>query len=117
MGKQKADEINLTTPCEEVNGLPVLVPRNCEIVEGEVESGEPTSQVLVGASLNLDELPCSEELVVDAQLDQPTVSTGGEGVTANGESTAGTEGRSEADVEPYTFWQILELAGYELWHQ
>lgn len=117
MGKRKVNEISLSTPGEEVNRLPVLLPPNSEIVGGEVGLEEPTSQVLVGASLNPEELPRSEELVVDAQLDQPTIPTGGEGVTANGESTAGTEGTSEADVEPCTFWQILELAGYELWYR
>ena len=117
MGKRKADEISLTTPGEEVKGLPALVTHNCEVVEGEVGSEGSTIQVLVGASLNPNNVPRSEELVVEAQLDQPTVPTGGEGVTANWESTAGTEGRSEADVEPYTFWHILKLAGYELWYQ
>ena len=66
MGKRKADEISLTTPGDEVDGLPVLVPHNSEIVEGEVGSEEPTSQMLVGASLNPGELPRSEELGLNA---------------------------------------------------
>ena len=32
-----------------------------------------------------------------------------EGVTGVGEETM------EVDREPMTFWQLLELAGYELW--
>ena len=115
MGKRKVEEIGVSDPNNEIDELPDLVIDSREFAEGEVGSEGYPSQLLVGASLSPREHSRSEEPELNDQLERPTVSTGEEEVTATSGVTTATEGGSEAELEPYTFWQILELAGYELW--
>lgn len=115
MGKRKAGEDILIIPGTEVNELPVPRTDSGETIECEFGSEETTDHVLGGASLGSEELSRPVESRVGDQLDMPTVLTSEEGVVAIDGVTIVAGEESEDDVEPYTFWQLLELAGYEFW--
>ena len=84
-------------------------------LEGEISLEKATDHGLVEVDVGSREHPLSEVTRVADQWDRPTLLTVDEGVAASEAVPTVTIGGSEDAVDPPTFWQLLELVGYEIW--
>lgn len=115
MGKRKAREAGLFIPR---TATPEQSSRGTSIeasTERETSLEKTTNQELVEVDIGSRGYPLPEVTRVADQWDRPTVLTVDEGIATSEAGPAVTKGGSEDDVDPPTFWQLLELAGYEIW--
>ena len=114
MGKRKAEGSPWEFQGPEQANYTWLEVSTEEILRSEVEPIEGALQQL-GATSVTTELGTSSvvfELVVVPE--GPTGDEFGKGVVASGEAPAGTITEHENEAGLHPFWQLLELAGYEL---
>ena len=115
MGKRKAEDYISVSPRSEVIEVPSWGIDDDKAREDEVRLGYYISPTPSEISLSVEEPFQSEGSRISNQLDGPTGLTSEEGVAATGGVTGVEEEAMELDMEPITFWQLLELAGYEVW--
>ena len=115
MGKRKAEDSISVSYKAEVIEVPNWEIDANKVRECEVGLECDISPMPNAASVSLEELSQSEGLGIGNQPNGPTGLTVDEGVAATDGVTGGEEEARESDLEPITFWQLLELAGYEVW--
>ena len=115
MGKRKVEDYISVSPKADVIEVPRWEIDGEEASENEIRLESDTNPTLDETSLSSEEPSQSEGSRISNQLDMPIGLVSDEGVAATERVTGVGEEAMEVDREPMTFWQVLELAGYELW--
>ena len=111
MGKRKAEDSFQGTEQEIYTWVEVSTE---EILRSKVEPSTGTLQQLGATRVNIELGSFSGEFEVVVVPEELTGDEAGRGVAASGEAPASVIKGHEDEAELHPFWQLLELAGYEL---
>ena len=115
MGKRKVEDYISVSPRADVIEVPRWEIDEEEASDNEIRLDSDANSTLDETSLSSEGPSQSEGSRISNQLDVRTGLVSDEGVAATEGVTGVGEETMEVDREPMTFWQLLELAGYELW--